>query len=93
MSIPLSKYFLPGWVITSANAESEVWKAGWPDTLSFCSLNPAMSQKFGFSSVEEFMEQSQKKFSLVETGIVHKPSARLLLINVRRSLKPNEGIH
>lgn len=50
-----------------------------------------MSQKFGFSSVEEFMEQSQKKFSLVETGIVHNPSARLLLINVSRSLKPIEG--
>lgn len=52
-----------------------------------------MSQKFGFSSVEEFMEQSQKKFSLVETGIVHNPSARLLLINVSRSLKSTEGIH
>lgn len=93
MSIPLSKCFLPCWVITSAKPESEVWKAGWLYTLSFCSLNPAMSQKFGFSSVEEFMELSQKKFSLVETGIVHKPSARLLLINVSRSLNPTEGIH
>lgn len=51
-----------------------------------------MSQKFGFSSVEEFMEQSQKKFSLLETGIVHKPSARLLLINVSPSLKFTGGI-
>lgn len=52
-----------------------------------------MSQKFGFSSVEEFMEHSQKKFSLVETGIVHKPSARLLLVNVSRSLKSTKGTH
>jgi len=27
------------------------------------------------------MKESQKKFSLVSTGIVHKPSCRLLLIN------------
>lgn len=52
-----------------------------------------MSQKFGFSSVEEFVEQSQKKFSLVETGIVHKPSARLLLINVNRSFEFPGGVH
>lgn len=93
MSIPLSKYFLLYWVINSANPESEMWKAGWLYTLFLCSLNPAMSQKFGFSSVEEFMEQSQKKFLPVETGIVHKPSARLLLINVSRPLEFTGGIH
>ncbi|KAI9814565.1 MAG: hypothetical protein M1827_003120 [Pycnora praestabilis] len=44
-------------------------------------LNPALAQKFGYSSVQEFKELSQKKFSLVDTGIVKVPSTRLLLIN------------
>ena len=46
------------------------------------SLNPALAQKFGYDSVQEFKEKSQKTFSLVETGIVNKESTRLLLINV-----------
>ncbi|MCJ1341143.1 hypothetical protein MMC09_006439 [Bachmanniomyces sp. S44760] len=44
-------------------------------------LNRALSQKYGYTSEEEFKEKAQKTFSLVETGIVHKPSCRLLLIN------------
>lgn len=49
------------------------------------SLTPALAQKFGYSSVDAFKEGAQRKFSLVENGIVEKPSTRLLLINVRSS--------
>ncbi|KAK4443726.1 esterase FrsA [Podospora aff. communis PSN243] len=44
-------------------------------------LTPAMAMKHGFKSVEEYKEGVQKKFSLLETGIIQKPSTRLLLIN------------
>ena len=46
------------------------------------SLNPALAQKFGFASTEELFKEAQTKFSLVSTGIVQKPSCRLLLVNV-----------
>ena len=46
------------------------------------SLNPALAQKFGFNSAEELFKEAQPKFSLVSTGIVQKPSCRLLLVNV-----------
>lgn len=45
-------------------------------------LTPAMAMKHGFASVEEYKANVQKKFSLLETGIIHRPSTRLLLINV-----------
>ena len=48
-----------------------------------CSLNPALAQKFGFGSTEAFKEGAQRKFSLLENGVLQKPSTRLLLINVR----------
>lgn len=54
--------------------------------LRYLSINPALAQKFGYKSVQEFKDNSQKTFSLVETGIVHKPSTRLLLINVSTPL-------
>ena len=41
-----------------------------------------MAMKHGYNSVEEYKEGAQKKFSLLETGIIQKPSTRLLLINV-----------
>ena len=41
-----------------------------------------MAMKHGFDSVEEYKAKAQKKFSLLETGIIHKPSTRLLLVNV-----------
>ncbi|RFU27821.1 hypothetical protein B7463_g8519, partial [Scytalidium lignicola] len=44
-------------------------------------INPAFAQKFGYDCVEKFKEQSQKKFSLLETGILHRSSTQLLLIN------------
>ncbi|KAK4133471.1 alpha/beta-hydrolase [Trichocladium antarcticum] len=44
-------------------------------------LSPAMATKHGFDSVDEYKAKAQKKFSLLETGIIHKPSTRLLLVN------------
>ncbi|KAL2255820.1 hypothetical protein VTK26DRAFT_2662 [Humicola hyalothermophila] len=44
-------------------------------------LSPAMAMKHGFGSVEEYKANVQKKFSLLETRIIQKPSTRLLLIN------------
>ncbi|KAJ0316691.1 hypothetical protein COL5a_011466 [Colletotrichum fioriniae] len=40
-----------------------------------------MAMKHGYKSVEEYKAGVQKKFSLLETGIIEKPSTRLLLIN------------
>ena len=42
---------------------------------------PALTEKFGYKSEEEFLENAQKDFSLVENGIVEKNSCRLLLVN------------
>ena len=42
---------------------------------------PALTEKFGYQSEEEFLDNAQKDFSLVETGIVEKQSCRLLLVN------------
>lgn len=42
---------------------------------------PALSAKFGYKSEEEFLDNAQKDFSLVELGIVEKESCRLLLVN------------
>lgn len=44
-------------------------------------LTPAMAMKHGYKTVEEYKEGAQKKFSLLESGILDKPSARLLLVN------------
>jgi len=40
-----------------------------------------MALKHGYKTVEEYKEGVQKKFSLLETGIIQQPSTRLLLIN------------
>ncbi|PYI13074.1 alpha/beta-hydrolase [Aspergillus japonicus CBS 114.51] len=44
-------------------------------------LTPAWAKKYGYSDVADFRANAQKKFSLVETGIVDQPSTRLLLLN------------
>ncbi|KAH8907557.1 alpha/beta-hydrolase [Coniochaeta sp. PMI_546] len=44
-------------------------------------LTPAMALKHGFPTVEEYKANVQKKFSLLENGILQKPSTRLLLVN------------
>lgn len=38
--------------------------------------------KHGYTSVETFKAEGQKKFSLVETGILEQPATKLLLVNV-----------
>lgn len=45
-------------------------------------LSPAMAMKHGYASVEEYKSGVQKKFSLLEAGVLEKPSTRLLLVNV-----------
>ncbi|KAK6436831.1 hypothetical protein LTR95_006973 [Oleoguttula sp. CCFEE 5521] len=42
---------------------------------------PALTAKFGYPNEEAFLDNAQKDFSLIELGIVNKPSTRLLLIN------------
>ena len=41
-----------------------------------------MATKHGYASKEEFVEGAQKKFSLLENGILELQSTRLLLVNV-----------
>ncbi|GAB7350468.1 hypothetical protein MBLNU459_g1066t2 [Dothideomycetes sp. NU459] len=42
---------------------------------------PALTAKFGYKDHDDFMDNAQKTWSLVDTGIVHMKSCRLLLIN------------
>lgn len=52
---------------------------------------PALTQKFGYESTEEFLEKEQQDFSLVEAAILDMPSCRLLFINgVQDGLMPIE---
>lgn len=45
-------------------------------------LSNAIAYKFGFDDVDKFIaSEPQKRFSLLETGILDRPSTRLLLIN------------
>ncbi|TGJ85539.1 hypothetical protein E0Z10_g3213 [Xylaria hypoxylon] len=44
-------------------------------------LLPALAMKHGFSNIDEYLSQALKRFSLLETGILEKPSTRLLLVN------------
>ncbi|KAH8592806.1 pigment biosynthesis protein-like protein yellowish-green 1 [Bisporella sp. PMI_857] len=45
------------------------------------SLWPAMALKHGYTTATEFKNDAQKRFSLLENGILQQPSTRLLLIN------------
>ncbi|KAI3334502.1 Alpha/Beta hydrolase protein [Ustulina deusta] len=44
-------------------------------------LLPALARKHGFDDVEEYLRVARERFSLLETGILEKPSTRLLLVN------------
>jgi hypothetical protein len=44
-----------------------------------------MALKHGYTNVEDYKNDVQKKFSLLDLGILEKPSTRLLLINVSLS--------
>lgn len=41
-----------------------------------------MAEKYGYDSEEEFVKNAQKKFSLVETGVLDQDNCRLLMLNV-----------
>lgn len=53
--------------------------------LTLLRLSPAMALKHGYTNVDDYKNGVQKKFSLLESGLLDKPSTRLLLINVRLS--------
>ncbi|KAG4421565.1 hypothetical protein IFR04_005292 [Cadophora malorum] len=44
-------------------------------------LSPAMAWKHGYMNAEDYKSNVQKKFSLLESGLLDRPSSRLLLIN------------
>ncbi|KAF8851754.1 alpha/beta-hydrolase [Acephala macrosclerotiorum] len=44
-------------------------------------LSPAMALKHGYQNVDDYKKGVQKKFSLLESGLIDQPSTRLLLIN------------
>lgn len=46
------------------------------------SLTSAMAEKYGYDNEEEFVKNAQKKFSLVETGVLDQDNCRLLMLNV-----------
>lgn len=46
------------------------------------SLTSAMAEKHGYDNEEEFVKNAQKKFSLVETGVLDQDNCRLLMLNV-----------
>ncbi|KAL2161111.1 hypothetical protein VTH06DRAFT_8330 [Thermothelomyces fergusii] len=63
----------------------------WLEKVDGHELTPAMAMKHGFKSVEEYKAKAQKKFSLLETGIIQRPSTRLLLVNgIQDGLMPIE---
>lgn len=45
-------------------------------------IEPALNLKHGYPTMQEYKRDAQKRFSLLEMGIIQKPSTRLLLINV-----------
>jgi len=42
---------------------------------------PALTRKFGYSTPDDFMDNAQSRWSLVENGIVERDSCRLLMVN------------
>ncbi|OQE24955.1 hypothetical protein PENFLA_c009G05171 [Penicillium flavigenum] len=44
-------------------------------------LTSAMAEKYGYDNEQEFVKNAQKKFSLVETGVLDQDNCRLLMLN------------
>ncbi|KAJ6107519.1 Heptaketide hydrolyase ayg1 [Penicillium sp. IBT 18751x] len=44
-------------------------------------ITASWAEKYGYKSAEEFIKNAQKKFSLVETGVMDQPNCRLLMLN------------
>jgi len=59
--------------------------------LILTSLVDALAYKFGYETVEEYARDSQKTFSLLEVGLLDKPSAPLLLVNVSMFVASKNG--
>ena len=51
--------------------------------LANSSLDVALAAKFGYDGVESLKQDSQKRFSLLENGILDQRSTTLLIVNVR----------
>ncbi|KAB8229403.1 heptaketide hydrolyase ayg1 [Aspergillus alliaceus] len=45
------------------------------------SIMPGWAKKYGYDDVQLFRQEAREKFSLLETGILDRPSCRLLLLN------------
>lgn len=52
-----------------------------------------MALKHGYRTVEEYKAGVQKKFSLLENGILSKPCTRLLLVNVSVAGRDYGGVN
>lgn len=57
-------------------------------------ITDSWAEKYGYDNTEDFVQNAQKKFSLVETGVVDQPNCRLLLLNgVDDGVVPIEDCH
>lgn len=52
------------------------------------SLAECLAVKHGYDNVEELKKDGKDRFSLVESGILDKPCAKLLLVNVSFHASP-----
>ena len=53
--------------------------------LTGSSLAECLVEKWGYDSVEAMKKDAMKRFSLLDNGVLDKPSTKLLLINVSAS--------
>jgi len=53
------------------------------------SLSHFLALKFGYKDVDSMKQDSQQRFSLLKNGILDKPSAKTLLVNVGASRSPS----
>jgi hypothetical protein len=58
----------------------------------YTSITDCWAEKYGYSTTKEFEENAQKKFSLIETGVMDQPNCRLLLLNVCVSLELEDDV-
>lgn len=58
------------------------WFPGLGGLLTVTRITASWAEKYGYNSAEEFIKNAQKKFSLVETGVMDQPNCRLLMLNV-----------
>jgi len=44
-------------------------------------ITESWAEKYGYDNVEDFVKNAQKKFSLVDTGVMDQDNCRLLMLN------------